>query len=153
MDIQNKVWIEKHPFDTTKKVEVYRNLHADLWSVRQDNLVVLHTNRILLKDVKFYVQPAGNAKVRRTGRKNVHAYVKGFLADRNELEEIHSALDHDDNAVFEYSVITYNPKLHREFIYRDSHEPIDHADFLDMDIHDLDKLIAIWVPETVEEWL
>ena len=66
------------------RIEVYRNLHNDTFSIRRNGKVVKHLanwQRIFLKDVKFVVQPAGREKVRREGKKNVHAFIRGtYLA-------------------------------------------------------------------------
>ena len=66
------------------RIEVYRNLHNDTFSIRRNGKVVKHLanwQRIFLKDVKFAVQPAGREKVRREGKKNVHAFIRGtYLA-------------------------------------------------------------------------
>jgi len=66
------------------RVEIYRNLHNDTFSIRRNGKVVKHLanwQRIFLKDVKFAVQPAGREKVRREGKKNVHAFIRGtYLA-------------------------------------------------------------------------
>ena len=53
--------------DWRQKVEVYKNLNTKegLWSVRQGGIVKLHTDYIILRNVKFAVQPAGRAKVLR----------------------------------------------------------------------------------------
>ena len=65
-----------------QKVEIYRNLHKNCYSVRQKGKVVAYlnyTDELMLKDVKFAVQPAGRAKVRRERKKNVHAFVRGIV--------------------------------------------------------------------------
>ena len=66
------------------RVEGYRNLHNDTFSIRRNGKVVKHLanwQSIFLKDVKFAVQPAGREKVRREGKKNVHAFIRGtYLA-------------------------------------------------------------------------
>ena len=66
------------------RIEVYRNLHNDTFSIRRNGKVVKHLanwQTIFLKDVKFAVQPAGREKVRREGKKNVHAFIRGtYLA-------------------------------------------------------------------------
>ena len=62
------------------RVEVYRNLHKDCFSVRKNGLVVKHIYNdedLYMRDVKFVVQPAGRAKVLKEKRKNVHAFVRG----------------------------------------------------------------------------
>ncbi len=64
------------------RVQVYWNLHKDCWSVvalegDQKGRVVTHADKVLLRGATFSVQPAGNAKVRREKKKNVHAFVRG----------------------------------------------------------------------------
>ena len=64
------------------RVEIYRNLNNGTHSIRRNGKVVKHLEHhqsIFLKDVKFVVQPAGREKVRREGRKNVHAFVRGTV--------------------------------------------------------------------------
>ena len=64
------------------RVEVYRNLHNDTFSIRRNGKVVKHLQNWMalhLKDVKFAVQPAGREKVRREGKKNVHAFIRGTV--------------------------------------------------------------------------
>lgn len=58
-----------------RRVKVYRNLALKCYSVMHKGLVMLHCQEIYLIDVKFVVRPAGNARVRATGRKNVHAFI------------------------------------------------------------------------------
>ena len=69
------------------RVEVYRNLHKNCFSVRKNGRVVKHIpddQGLTLADVKFAVQPAGRAKVLRERKKNVHAFVRGTVA-RNPI--------------------------------------------------------------------
>jgi len=64
------------------KVEIYRNLHNDTFSIRRNGKVVKHLLNWMtlhLQDVKFAVQPAGREKVRREGKKNVHAFIRGTV--------------------------------------------------------------------------
>jgi hypothetical protein len=104
------------------KTEVYYNLHKHLFSLRQQGRVIAHMGTLGLSDVSFHVQPAGQAKVRATGRKNVHAYVKGF---------------YDSNLVMvaEYvpdtlRAITYNPYKFDTFVYADDLTPVKHCAML-----------------------
>lgn len=63
------------------KIEVYRNLHKDCFSVRKNGRVVLHVfndEELDMREVKFAVQPAGRAKVVKEKRKNVHAFIRGI---------------------------------------------------------------------------
>ena len=64
------------------KVEVYRNLHNNTFSVRRDGIVVKHIDNfdtLVLTNARFAVQPAGRAKVIREKTKNVHAFIRGFV--------------------------------------------------------------------------
>lgn len=60
-------------------VEAYWNLHKKCFSYRQPGGRVTHAPGLVLSEVKFAVQPAGARKVRDTGKKNVHAFVRGNL--------------------------------------------------------------------------
>lgn len=94
------------------RVKVYRNLHlgrdvgVKFYSVVKNGLVVTHVSSIMLKDVKFVVQPAGREKVRRTGRKNVHAFVVGTVTP--------SGMGTDKLGVLPIKV-TYNPRTDDKF--------------------------------------
>jgi hypothetical protein len=73
--------------------------------------VVTHAEKVLLKDATFAVQPAGNAKVRREKKKNVHAFVRG---------EWLSALS---QSAARRSVM-YNPYKFETFVFADNQEPV-----------------------------
>jgi len=65
------------------RVEVYRNLHKDCFSIRKNGRVVdyrYNDEQLTLVDVKFAVQPAGRVKVLRERKKNVHAFVRGTVS-------------------------------------------------------------------------
>ena len=61
------------------EVDVYRNLHKNVWSVRNraTGRVRQYADKFVVRNAKFVVQPAGRAKVLREQRKNVHAFVRG----------------------------------------------------------------------------
>jgi hypothetical protein len=68
------------------RVEVYRNLHKDCYSVRalsgeNKGLVIGHVQSITLQDVSFAVQPAGRNRVLEEKRKNVHAFIRGTVTN------------------------------------------------------------------------
>ena len=69
-----------------KYCEVYFNLHKRLFSVRHKGIVVAHARNVKVIDAKFVVQPAGRAKVLREKKKNVHAFVEGFVVDAREAD-------------------------------------------------------------------
>jgi hypothetical protein len=57
--------------------EVYFNLHKHLFSMVQDDLVVLHSESIVLTEAVFKVSEKGRQRVLREQRKHVHAKVYG----------------------------------------------------------------------------
>ena len=72
--------------DNQKPVRVYFNLHKKVFSVQQKNergswIVRGYSSNIILKDAKFKVSQAGRARVLREKRKNVHAFVEGFVSE------------------------------------------------------------------------
>jgi hypothetical protein len=71
------------------RVFVYWNLHRRLWSVRAlegplKGRVIDHLRTLTLTDAVGRVGAAGNARVRREGRKNVHAGIVGQWSPRVE---------------------------------------------------------------------
>jgi len=97
--------------DYDKRLYVYWNLHKQTWSVRQSGKIVGHTNLIFLKDCRFLVGKAGQARVRSEGKKNVHAGVSGYLAMNAEY---HNAKYNKDGDCF----VMYNPYKHDTFVQR-----------------------------------
>ena len=95
--------MEPKKIDRSKKVEVYFNLHKKCWSVRQAGVPVVHTDFVEIKDPQFVVQQGGNARVRREKKKNVHAFVRGYLTERVGIFPKNQKL------------VTYNPYKHTSF--------------------------------------
>ena len=95
--------------DYDKRLYVYWNIQKKLWSVRQSGKVLCHTHSIYLKDCRFLVGKAGRERVRREGKKNVHAGVSGYLAMYAEFYNV--SVDRD-------CWVTYNPYKHDTFIQR-----------------------------------
>ena len=93
--------------DTDKRVYVYFNLHRKLWSVKQDGKVKGHTACVNLKDCRFLVGKAGQARVRREGKKNVHAGVSGYIQSDIPWWVGNTTC-----------FVTYNPYKHDTFIQR-----------------------------------
>lgn len=108
------------------RVEVYRNLHTGTWSVRDTRTgrVVAHPNRVAVRDAVFVVRPAGRAKVLAEGRKNVHAFVRGTLAEAPD------ALP--EGAVEAY----YNPYRFDSFVDRVTEAPLTSAELVVLDVED-----------------
>ena len=98
--------------DYDKRLYVYWNLHKQTWSVRQSGKIVAHTDTIYLKDCRFLVGKAGQSRVRREGKKNVHAGVSGYLA---MYAEFHKA---ERPVATPKCWVMYNPYKHDTFIQR-----------------------------------
>ncbi len=70
------------PLDSRRGYRVYRNLHRQLWSIQgyvtgKGWRVVGHADSCVgTTGVKFVVNQTGRERVRREGRKNVHAFAE-----------------------------------------------------------------------------
>ena len=116
-----------------KKVEVYFNLHKKCWSIRQSGASVIHADFVEIKEPQFVVQQGGNARVRREKRKNVHAFVRGYLTERVGIFPKNQKL------------VTYNPYKHTSFVERGTDKPICNAEYAVLDINNKRPLVeALW---------
>ena len=117
------------------KVDVYRNLHKNCWSVRSREQhdygkVVAHANSLVLDDAKFVVSQAGRNRVLKEKKKNVHAVVRGDVHDsnmwlyRSSWYDLNFRLRHDECL----KGITYNPYKKSTFFWEDTEEPIYYSD-------------------------
>ena len=114
-----------------KQVEVYWNLRKHCFSVRalegpNKRRVVSHVKHITLIDAKFVVQPAGRERVRREGKKNVHAFVRGRVAKR---------MWNDYSALLNIQLIdrvTYNPYMYDTFVSTETKEPVFDAAIVEL---------------------
>ena len=77
--VEKSFQIAEH-IDTTKKVRVYRNLHRDCYSVKQGGIVRCHAENVTLRGCQFIVSKAGQRRVRDEQKKNVHAFIEGYVA-------------------------------------------------------------------------
>ncbi len=68
--------------DPYKPVRVYRNLHNGLFSVLQNGLVVAHMDQLCLADAKPHVNEAGRQRVIANKRKEVHAWIEGYIDNK-----------------------------------------------------------------------
>lgn len=104
------------PATLPDKVFVYRNLHKNVYSVRDTKTgrVVLHTKNITLSYATFVVGEKGRQRVIQEGRKNVHAGVRGQpTVTLKSLVKFHSRLR-----------ATYNPYKYETFVDVDTEEPV-----------------------------
>jgi hypothetical protein len=99
-------------------VEVYYNTHKQCLSIRQKGVVIRHAKTVLLSGATFRVQQGGRQRVVNTGRKNVHAFVRGHLdfASDQRFPGRHS-----------WERIYYDPFKHTSFV-RYNGEPVHVAD-------------------------
>jgi hypothetical protein len=78
--------VDYAPIPVGTKVDVYWNLHKNVFSVRSREgetrgRVIGHVHAFTLNDVEYVVSKAGREKVLRERRKNVHAFVRGCWAE------------------------------------------------------------------------
>ena len=97
------------------KYRLYWNLHKKKWSLqdRQTGRVAHHLTAYTMYDAKFVVRPAGQAKVRREGKKNVHAFAVGTGGLRDGIATCLSGRP-----------VTYNPYVNDTFVFADTGEPV-----------------------------
>ena len=86
--------------DPTKRVRVYRNLNNKCVSVKQGSKVECHATNVVLKDCDFIVSEAGQRRVRNEKKKNVHAFIEGYVVSARRSLEL---LD------FGWDKVHYNP--------------------------------------------
>ena len=119
-----------------KKVMCYYDLHKRTFSVTYKGLVMLKADYLRLSDVEFRVRQGGKQKVRDEQRKNVHAFVIGYLDD-------YCGFPCDDIPNPESNeVVTYNPYKHDSFVVKSTDEPIYRANEIEM-INIKDKIFLI----------
>lgn len=113
--------------DTTNH-KMYWNLHKECWSVKPAYRggKVSHAYVVGMEDVRLVVQPAGRERVRREGKKNVHAYAKGQMYKRlvdpittGDLMRLHRAALEAG-----WRRVTYNPYATDTFVDVDNGMPV-----------------------------
>ena len=64
----------------TDRIRVYYNLHRKCFSIQdyQTGLVTEHTDKLFMTNAMFVVRKSGNERVKKEGKKNVHAFVNGI---------------------------------------------------------------------------
>ena len=61
------------------KVEVYKNLRKQCYSIRQKGKVIGYALVLAMSNVDFVVQQGGRKRVLESGQKNVHAFLRGDI--------------------------------------------------------------------------
>tara|TARA_Y100000592_G_scaffold21312_1_gene32860 strand:+ start:9129 stop:9590 length:462 start_codon:yes stop_codon:yes gene_type:complete len=107
-------------------VEVYYNLHKKTFSVRHAGRVWFHTNLLTLHNCKFAVQPAGRARVLKEKKKNVHAFIRGFvLGNKYDLA---ADSTHTNHRMLHAQQAMYNPYYFSTFVDVDTGDAVYEAD-------------------------
>ena len=112
-----------------RRVNVYFNLHKRLFSVTQGGIVQFHSDAITIMDARFLVGKAGQAKVRATGRKNVHAKVSGYIATHVDAIHIPKLIQEND-----WRKAYYNPYETDTFIDYADRIPLNKADVVRLEM-------------------
>jgi hypothetical protein len=100
--------------------------------------VIAHKEALTLADAKFVIRKSGQDRVRREGKKNVHAFVVGYFSLRNGLATYPKA-----------QKVIYNPYKNDTFVFADTQEPIEQARVTTMGIHK-DKP-SMWAEEVTND--
>jgi len=93
-----------------QKVRVYWNLHKYIWSVVscKSGLVIDYMKYLTLLDAYFTVWISGQKRVREEGKKNVHAFAVGYIAQ-----------DYNDNVnPLDWDRVKYNPYTDDYFMHQ-----------------------------------
>jgi hypothetical protein len=108
-----------------QRVHVYRNLHHKedgKFSVQVHGKVVGYTDRLLIRDVQFYVSQSTRARALssgKNGRRTVHAWAIGYLIAQDfDLDSIPGAIE-----------IRYNYKEHSSFVVVATNESVYDSEF------------------------
>lgn len=142
------------------KVDVYRNLHNGMYSIRarsgqHKGLVIAHAKQVWLNDVEFVVSQSGRDRVLRERKKYVHAFVRGTLSSFRGLDRIcptefmHHGIgsgvscEPKFNAMSEHGEeFTYNPYRFSTFVDRDTESELHDAAHAFLCIHRGTKYLA-----------
>ena len=98
------------------RVEVYFNLHKHLFSVRsaRSGRVILHTDKVHLRNPEFVVRQGGRQRVLKERKKNVHAFVRGDATYFTDYGV--DLLDDADKKCPTLDNVMYNPYKYDSFV-------------------------------------
>tara|TARA_R100001126_G_scaffold96951_1_gene69853 strand:+ start:544 stop:912 length:369 start_codon:yes stop_codon:yes gene_type:complete len=99
----------------TIRVEVYYNLHKNVFSIRHKGKVIAWGNRVTIEDPEYIVREKGRQKVLEEGRKNVHAFVRGTLSDIDIFNQECLLMPRE---------VTYNPYKYNSFVDGSTYKPV-----------------------------
>lgn len=109
----------------TDRIRAYYNLHKKCFSVQdyKTGKVVEHTDKLYLSNALFVVRKSGNERVKKEGRKNVHAFVNGVRQPKWIAPHLNV-----------YQEVKYNPHTMDYFKYKRVMTTCDNL-WLDVDRH------------------
>ena len=110
------------------RVYVYRNLHKNCFSVRQNGKVIDCVKSITLKCVRFLVGKKGREQVLRECRKNVHAGISGYVVEPKSIQGILGSLTPHK--------VTYDPYKHETFVKAEDCSPVKSSDYVVLSMKD-----------------
>lgn len=133
MNREQDVTYKGRELDTGTRVFVYYNLHSGTWSVKalegpHKGKVCLHARHVILEDAFARVSVAGQRRVIREQRKNVHAGVVGNILYASN-QPLVAANDHNPT-----ERVSYNPYRGAYFYYVSDGTPWDR----------LSPLVTLW---------
>ena len=123
----------------TMKVEVYKNLRKQCYSIRQKGKVIGYALVLAMSNVDFVVQQGGRKRVLESGQKNVHAFLRGFIhvsdSDQSKFDlpyNLQSSIYDDFHSnPLDWLDFNYNPFVSDTFTVND--QPIHNANAVYMD--------------------
>ena len=114
--------------DGKVKVDVYWNRHKECFSIRHRGKVIAHTPKCDLEDVEFVVNQKGRERVLAERRKNVHAFVRGYMNVERVDEPVGGwAWNYADVSYQTFRRVLYNPYNYDTFVEWINYTPIKRA--------------------------
>ena len=103
------------------RVEIYRNLHRGGFSIRdcRTGLVIGYTDDAVVRNARLVVQPGGRRRAIAERKRNVHAFVRGEIAEAEAEAAAEVTME-----------VTYNPFRHETFVMRETGEPVVDAELV-----------------------
>lgn len=99
-----------------KRVRIYKNLHNGMWSIKYKGIVIGYAKEIALANVTYIVSRAGRIRVLKEQRKNVHAFVEGYVSPHPKKQS-------------EYSEVSYNPYKFEYFYEKNTLNQINVSEY------------------------
>ena len=123
----------------TMKVEVYKNLRKQCYSIRQKGKVIGYALVLAMSNVDFVVQQGGRKRVLESGQKNVHAFLRGDIhlcdTDKSEFDLPYNLQSSIYDSFHSHPIywldFNYNPFVSDTFMAND--KPIHNAKTVYMD--------------------